>query len=118
MRNLWLGSACFAAALALSYSPPPEPSSLPTLGISHAAAQVGHYRRVARRSYRRAARYSGYVAGTTAGYYGNPHGYGYGGSFGGYSIGGYGGYAYPYSTSYYGGYGTPGMYRRAYRRVY
>ena len=81
-------------------------SSLPSLGLSHADAQVfrGHYRRVARRAYRRGARYSAYVAGSTAGYYGYPYGSGYGG---------YGGY-----YSGYGVYGTPGMYRRAYRRGY
>ena len=119
MRNLWLASACFAAALAFSYSPPPEPSWLPSPGISNATAQAfpGHYRRVARRGSRRAAHYSGYVTGSTAGYYRNPYGYGYGGGFGGYSYGGYGGYAYPYSTSYYAGYATPGVYRRAYRRA-
>ena len=127
MRNLWLACACGAAALAFSYSPPPKASWLPSLGISHADAQVfrGHYRRVARRGYRRgyrrAARYGAYVAGSTAGYYGYPSGYGYGGyGLGGYGLGGYGygGYGYPYSTSYYGGYATPGMYRRAYRRAY
>ena len=114
------GAAALLTAVPVSLSSPPGPSGLPSLGISHATAQVfrGHYRRVARRGYRRAARYSGYVAGTTAGYYGNPYGYAPGGGFGGYSYGGYGGYAYPYSTSYYGGYGTPGMYRRAYRRAY
>src|SRR5262245_47388846 len=54
-----------------------------------------------RRAYRRGARYNAYAAGSTAGYYGYSHGSGY-----------------PYATSYYGGYGTPGMYRRAYRRAY
>ena len=116
-----IGSAALLTAVPVSLqSQNNVGSSLPSLGISHAAAQVfpGHYRRVARRSYRRAARYSAYVAGSTAGYYGNPYGYGYGGGFGGYSYGGYGGYAYPYSTSYYGGYSTSGVYRRAYRRAY
>ena len=92
MRNLWLVCACFAAALAFSYSPPSKQSRSPSLGISHADAQVfrGHYRRVARRGYRRAARYSGYVAGSTAGYYGYPYGSGYGGyGYGGYGLGGY-----------------------------
>ena len=67
----------------LSYSPPPARSWLPSLGVSHAAAQYGHYRRVGRRvyrrGYRRAARYGAYTAGAAAGYYGYPYGYGYGG---------------------------------------
>src|SRR6516162_5549882 len=107
MRKLWLICACCAVALMLSYSPPPARSWLPSLGVSHAAAQYGHYRRVGRRvyrrGYRRAARYGAYTAGAAAGYYGYPRGYGYGG----YGLGGYGGYG-----GYYGGYGvygTPGM---------
>ena len=107
MRKLWLICACCAVALLFSYSPPPVRSWFPSLGISQAAAQLfpGHYRRVARRvyrrGYRRAARYGAYAAGATAGYYGYPYGYGYGGYNGGYGV-----------------YGTPGMYRRAYRRAY
>ena len=79
MRKLWLICACCAVALMLSYSPPPARSWLPSLGISHAAAQVfpGHYRRVARRGYRRAARYAAYTAGAAAGaYYGSGSYYG------------------------------------------
>jgi hypothetical protein len=93
--------------------------AVPSITMQDAEAITYRRARVSyRRGYRRAARYSAYVAGSTAGYYGNPYGYAPGGGFGGYSYGGYGGYAYPYSTSYYGGYGTPGMYRRAYRRAY
>jgi hypothetical protein len=102
MRKLLLIGACFAAALMFSYSPPPARSWLPSLGISHAAAQYGHYRRVARRGYRRAVRYGAYAAGASAGYYGYPYGYGYGG----YGYGGYRGVAFP------------GHYRRVARRVY
>src|SRR6516164_477134 len=101
MRKLWLICACCAVALMLSYSPPPARSWLPSLGISHAAAQVfpGHYRRVARRGYRRAARYAAYTAGAAAGAY-----YGSGSYYGGH----YGAYSSPYG-GYYGGYGWGGL---------
>src|SRR3974377_857928 len=100
MRKLWLICACCAVALMLSYSPPPARSWLPSLGISHAAAQVfpGHYRRVARRGSPRAARYAPYTAGAAAGAY-----YGSGSYYGGH----YGAYSSPYGGYYgsYGGYG-------------
>jgi hypothetical protein len=96
MRKLWLLSAYCAVALMFSYSPPPARSRLPSLGISHAAAQVfpGHYQHTARRVYRRgnrrAARYGAYAAGATAGHYRYPYGYdgyaGYGGYYGGYGV--------------------------------
>jgi hypothetical protein len=106
MRKLVLLCACCAGALMLSYLPPPALSGLPSLGISHAAAQVfpAHYRRTARRVYRRgyrsAARYG--AAAATAGHYCYPYGYygyGYGGSgYAGYrGCGGYGVYGPPFA---------------------
>ena len=84
-----------------SYSPPPAWSGLPSLGTSHAAAQVfPDYRRTARHAYRRGYRSARYgAAGATATHYCYPYGdygYGYGGS-------GYAGY-----RGYCGGYGVYG----------
>ena len=69
----------FAGALMFSYSPPPARPGLPSLGSSHATAQVfpGHYRRTARRV--RGYRGARAMAPLAAGHYCYPYGnYGYG----------------------------------------